>query len=372
MSRLTQIELINFMSLPHAVLEFDEQGIISPVGYNDSGKSAVTRSLEVLWFDAYPQAQVKFITDGQPSFVIKNYFDDGVLIQHTKYANGQSYWLMQQGDKVIYTNKLPSGTYAATKGVPDAISSYLGVIQDVATGEVLNVRRNTDKLLLVATTGGENYKIFNNICQGDRLAYAVGEVNKDLNTGNRELSSDMSRLQGKKEVLSKMTVFSEETEKYITKLSTELNQKADRLFKLATMAQTFEAYSGKKVISSLPLVNLTQLRVLQSIRTCYQAQSGRVIDQIPLVDVSKFRKLTQIKSQLSSLGIKIAPEVPIVDINRLKRLQRLVELNGELTKAQAKLDEDKAKYQQEVDTLHELAVQNHFKVCPHCGRALET
>lgn len=355
------------MSLPHAILDFDEQGIISPVGYNDSGKSAVTRSLEVLWFDAYTQSQVKFITDGQPSFVIKNLFDDGVLIQRTKYANGQSYWLMQQGDKVIYTNKLPSGTFAATKGVPEAISNYLGVVQDVATGETLNVRRNTDKLLLVATTGGENYKIFNNICQGDRLAYAVSELNKDVNAKNRELSANMSRLQGKKEVLAGMHVFSEEAERNISRISSELSKSAEKLAMLTAMAQQYEAYSNKTTIPEVSQVDITQLRTLQTIRDKLSAMSVTIPVQIPEVPLARLQSLLRIHSQLGTISGQVISPLPIVDVKRLNTLQGILNLSRDNAQSEAKLWDTQAWLEKEHKELRELAIANSLRVCPNCG-----
>lgn len=50
MSKILGLELENFMSIKEAKLVFDETNIINLKGYNDSGKSAITRALDVLMF----------------------------------------------------------------------------------------------------------------------------------------------------------------------------------------------------------------------------------------------------------------------------------------------------------------------------------
>ena len=52
-SKIVSIKIENFMSIKNALLEFDESNIISLCGYNDSGKSAITRLLEVMFYNTY-------------------------------------------------------------------------------------------------------------------------------------------------------------------------------------------------------------------------------------------------------------------------------------------------------------------------------
>ncbi|RKW48284.1 MAG: hypothetical protein D8B41_00145, partial [Porphyromonas sp.] len=56
-SKIVSIELENFMAIKNAILTFDESNIINLKGYNDSGKSAITRALDVLFFNSYKNAQ---------------------------------------------------------------------------------------------------------------------------------------------------------------------------------------------------------------------------------------------------------------------------------------------------------------------------
>ena len=150
-SKIVSLKIENFMSIKNGLIEFDESNIISLCGYNDSGKSAITRLMEVMLYNAYSTDQVKFITDGEDYWLGELTFSDGVVYTRRKYADGKSLWELTKGDKVLFSNKLPNGTYAAMGDTPEVIERYLGVIQDELTGEELNVRRNTDKLFLTST-----------------------------------------------------------------------------------------------------------------------------------------------------------------------------------------------------------------------------
>ncbi len=355
------------MSLPHAVLEFDSTGIISPVGYNDSGKSAITRAMAVLWYDEYAQLQSKFITDGQDSFVIRNYFDDDVMIQRVKYATGASFWQMSQGKQIIYTNQLPNGSFAACKGVPEAIQQYLGVAKDDATGEVLNVRRNTDKLLLIKTTGGENYQIFNNLCQGERLAYAVSTLNADVNAKNRELASKSSRLLGKKETLAQMQVFDEKTEAFLLKQAKEIQTKVAVLEKLVALTGFYNNFAGKSVIDSIDTVDLERVSILSRIEDLSKSLHSKVIEPISEVDLTRYNKLMAISALTDSFNQEVCAAAPIVELDRVERLQ-LIEsslnaINDMIAAQKARVDE----YTKMKEELTQIAKDNDWRICPNCG-----
>ena len=129
-SRILTLEIENFMSIKNAVIDFEDNNVISLCGYNDSGKSAITRLFEVLFFNYYPSDQVKFITDGEEYWKGVLTFSDGVVYTRMKFASGRSLWKMTKDDVVIFTNELPNGTYAAIEDVPDVISKYLGVLYE--------------------------------------------------------------------------------------------------------------------------------------------------------------------------------------------------------------------------------------------------
>ena len=98
-------EVWNFMSVEHGKAEFDERNIVNFKGYNDSGKSAMLRALDVLMSNIKPTKQVEYIQDGKDYFRIIAYFDNGVTILRDKYINGQSLYEMYKDNQAIYSTK---------------------------------------------------------------------------------------------------------------------------------------------------------------------------------------------------------------------------------------------------------------------------
>mgnify|MGYP003093532149 CR=1 FL=1 len=77
-SKITSVEIKNFMGYESGKIQFDESGVINIKGYNDSGKSAMLTACAVAMMDAYKQKQAKFIRFGEDYFGIVVSFDDGV------------------------------------------------------------------------------------------------------------------------------------------------------------------------------------------------------------------------------------------------------------------------------------------------------
>ena len=144
-SRLIKWEVFNFMSIEHGECEFDDKNIVNLKGYNDSGKSAMLRALDVLMSNMSPQKQVEFIQDDKDFFRIIAYFDDGVSILRDKYINGQSLYEMYKDGTVIFSTKV-GNALARVSEVPEPIRNYLGLIQYDNT--VLNSRSCFEKSCL--------------------------------------------------------------------------------------------------------------------------------------------------------------------------------------------------------------------------------
>ena len=100
-SKIISLKIENFMSIKNGLIEFDDSNIISLCGYNDSGKSAITRLMEVMLYNAYSTDQVKFITDGEDYWLGELTFSDGVVYTRRKYADGKSLWELTKGVKIL-------------------------------------------------------------------------------------------------------------------------------------------------------------------------------------------------------------------------------------------------------------------------------
>lgn len=404
MSKLIKIRLENFMSLPLAEFDFDGTNIISPCGYNDSGKSAVTRALEVLWYDSYSQMQSKFITDGRNYFKISNFFDDGIEISREKFLSGASHWVLLQhtpsGVKSLYDNKLPSGAYAASRGVPEPIQAYLGIYQDEVTGEELNIRRNTNKLLLVATTGGENYKFINALAQGEKLACATGKLNEDVNAKNRSLVSTSNQLSAKRDVLSKIKVFEQSKEQALLENYNRLTRGTARLSALVPIAERKTLCESCKPKPEIKIINLKKLEDLSSLAKYRAESSKKVREPIHTIPLDKLTELYRL-SELSKSGTKqVKAKINLVDTDKLQALNKLSDakakitapvkpiikpipdsLLSKITKLEAllacsktisgtALSELKSEFSELSENLKQQAKANNWHTCPQCGYIL--
>ena len=184
-SKLLYWEVYNFMSLTHAKFEFDEQGIINILGYNDSGKSSALRALEVNMYNRFPQSQLSFIQSGQDYFRVISVWSDGVVIIKDKYLNGQGLYEMWKGDTCLYTSK-KNGVLTKIADVPLCIQEYFNLVK--FEDSYLNSRSCFEKQFLVQTTGSENYTALNTVLRSEELSTAGSLINADRN----KLASDIS------------------------------------------------------------------------------------------------------------------------------------------------------------------------------------
>ena len=146
-----------------------------------------------MFYNSYGTEQVKFIKDGEDYFEGVLYFDDGVTYTRRKYQTGNTFYELKKDDKILYTNQ-QGRAFIAVNEVPQEISTYLGVLKDMYTGEKLNIRRCTDRMFLIETSGGDNYKIFNSILRSEALAQATTKMNKDRNSLHQQYVVSLNQL----------------------------------------------------------------------------------------------------------------------------------------------------------------------------------
>ena len=103
---IKSIYIENFMSIGSATIEFDDSNILSLCGYNDSGKSAIIRLIDIMFYNAYANEQVHYIKDGESSFRCIVSFKDGVEYERIKYTTGSSVFMLRKDDEVLFDNLL--------------------------------------------------------------------------------------------------------------------------------------------------------------------------------------------------------------------------------------------------------------------------
>lgn len=328
MSKIKRIEIENFMSIEKGILEFDEKGIVSICGYNNVGKSAITRSIEVMLYNSDSSDQVKYIKDEEDYFRLKWLFEDGVELERYKYRNGASVWELSRGGEVLYNNRLDTRVASTGGEVPEVIKTYLGVIIDEHTGEELNVRRNTDKLFLINTTGGDNYKILNSILKSDVLAEASMQVTKDKNKKQKELEVLEIKKGSVEEELQNLRVLPEEKELRLEREIEKLEDQSERLGEIEGVKGSKRRYEEIKVYDKLEEVEIKRLEKVEQLKVLKDQSEVKIPKKVgELKGVEKLEKL----EELSRLKKKVSEKLPreleeIKGVKRLKELENLKEL----------------------------------------------
>lgn len=365
MSRLVGFGARDFMALGDVYIPFGESGIVNLVGYNDSGKSAFTKIIEVLMYDAYSTEQGKFIHDLADNFVVQADFDDGVCIRKIKHRNGKSVWEMTKGDEMLFTNQLSDGVMAMS-GVPDIIKQYFGGVEDEFTGEQLNVRRNTDKLFLIHTSGGDNYKIINSILRADVLAESVKMLNEDRNKLSAEVSNITNSVYTLKQELAGVQVIDDEYESEISTMMEKLRVSKDREILCLNVVNQLAEYNSIEVYDELQMVDMSRLTELELILQDKENASVPIYDECPVIDMERLTLLETILETRLDLDIAIYDEVQVVDSSRLDELMQMGSLYKELNSITSSLTATEKELEDTHNELHQLAIDHDLKICPNC------
>lgn len=406
-SKIKEVELYNFMSFEHTRLVFDETNILNIKGYNDSGKSAILRAIMVCLADMFKRAQVKYIRYGCEYFRIVVTFTDGVSILRDKYLNGQSLYEMYKDGEVVYTTKQGS-RLTRIEGVPETIQKYLGMCM-TETG-CLNYQTCSEKMLLVETSGSENYQELNTVLKSDEISRATELINSDRNQLNARVIEVQKEFEDKSVVLKsrsyvdrKIIDFLErkdkETEELVKRgnLIKSLNDDFLKLESLEEIPELSTLEVGRcKVLSSL-VSSLEEVLSMPDIPEVEKVDSGRAkdieslmvwcskvekLEDIPEVEVIDGKRLSILESALSSfedMPKEELPEVKGVDLSSFSKLRVLKDLQsalGSLDEVRMDLhlisEAEKECQKNMKEVLLEAEKEGiAFEKCPNCGTYVE-
>jgi len=300
-SKITEIHITNFMSISNAVIHMPESGIVGIQGYNDSGKSAIERAIASCLLYRYSHKHKSFIQDGKKYFQVDVVFDDGITIRYEKHYTAAGLYEMYQGDTLLYSNKQQNGNgfYEKIVGVPEEIERYLGM-SNTEEGMSLNYGLNTDKQLLVSTSGSENYQQLNQVLKSQEIGLASQLVNRD----NNNLGGLISR-----------------TEAQIHMKSTELARYGDLDESLVARIKAYAKHVSVIEAREFALVSIYNL--IPALREV-------VLPEVPLIDtdeIVRVSKLERLLGEVGQLGVQVAPEIPLIPADSISRIEKLTSLD---------------------------------------------
>lgn len=366
-SKIVSMRIENFMSIKNALIEFDDSNIVSLCGYNDSGKSAITRLFEIMFYNTYSIDQVKFITDNEDYWLGELKFSDGVVYTRIKYLDGKSLWELKKDDTVLFTNRLPNGTLAAMGDTPEVIVKYLGVIQDELTGEELNVRRNTDKLFLINTSGGDNYKILNSVLRSDVLSSASKSLNDDKNRLNSEVSEKNTVKNVLEEQLESIDVPPQDIIEDIKATVTKLDDIKGKVVRVSLIMEEVKTLHSISVFDSLIGVDISRLKLLQDILTLSQNTQIPVYNKVDSIDTERLVTLRNILELKKKLNVSTYNSLEKVDVDRVKDIVSLGEVYNTYKGTEQTYNKINVRLEEIKQKLKDLSIQYNLKVCQNCG-----
>lgn len=400
MSLIKKIHIENFMSIANADIEFDDSNIIDLCGYNDSGKSAVIRLIDIMFYNAYSMEQVHFIKQGEDYFKCIMYFDDGVEYERIKLDTGASVFVLRKDGQQIYTNQ--SGRQVInTGGIPKVISDYLGVVKDDYTKEELNVRRCTDRLFLINTTGGDNYKILNTILQSEALAETSTKLNTDKNKLQQEVVARYNQLSALNTQRKETPVVPEDMLTRLESETDELEKMSDKLDDISGVAEDLKKLKDIVITPKVSKVDIETYGELQGILNYKQESETAIPVKVDTVNTEVITELSnlnnlRLNSEISvPISVSSVPTDRLIDLEELAKLKSKhdgVEMYGGVADnintemyddlhtlsakfssyifADMELSEASVKYSDVYNRLSELADKYNLAICKNCGTVM--
>lgn len=371
-SKITNIEVTNFMVYSHAKVSFDGKGIINIKGYNSGGKSTMLKAIAVCLMNMYPKAQTKFIRHGEKYFRIVVNFDDGVSIVRDKYITGQSLYEIYKDNNCIFTTK-EGGKLTKVDGIPKIIEDYLGLCI-VSTG-CLNYQVRQDKLWLIETTGSENYNSLNEILKTEEISKANTLLNSDKNEINSGIASTEARLQETKLSLHELNSYTEDLLSALESrelLCKSLIAKCKELKDIVSLVDELNTLSDIPEVSK---IDLKRYSSIESVTDIGNELSNFVIypELEKIVDkrISDIDALSSTVKSLKEVG-KVLPELSIIATNKEDSLVEIVSILSEIKANSEELKtikEGQSKLSSKLNAVVKEAESKGIKFvkCDNCG-----
>lgn len=378
MSKILGLEIENFMSIKEAKLVFDETNILNLKGYNDSGKSAITRALDVLLFDSYKRAQKNFITHGEHYFRIKLHFDDGVTIVRDKYLNGSSLYEMYSEGQLVFSTKV-GNTLTQVKDVPLEIREYLAMTE-TSEGNYLNSQSIYDKQFLIQTTGSENVELLNGVLKLKETGLATTAIKNDIN----QLSSSINGLLADIESIKISLERYEDLDEGFILLLSDLDSKYDEVERKYNQLIDVENLLSDMAelplgIPDLPLINgglyASLLGVASSVGELAKIKDIPTVDVISYNSYVELLKLAELQKSYKNVNTYIL-DIPLIDFGRLNMLKILgnsFKEFADISNTISSLTERSEELENESLQIQEYARENGISIskCDNCGALVQ-
>lgn len=331
-SKITTVEVRNFMCFSHEIASYDETNILNFKGFNGMGKSAILKAVAVCLMNVYSHKQADFIKYGEDYFRVIISFDDGVKILRDKYINGQSLYEMYRDGELVYSTKVGNKLTRVTD-VPDVIKNYLALIEIGNSGTgYLNFQTRKEPLWLTETTGSENYTSLNEILKSGEISRASALINSDKN----ELNSAITEIERDKQAVESNLMTARAFTPALLSALEEQEQKVKELSRRVSdfneIVSIINELIGIRVAPEIELVSGTRYQSILSISSLLlEIESIEEIPNIETLEIEKLSKSEKLLSLCKKLEeLKSIPKVNGVSLDRATTISEILNLSKQV------------------------------------------
>lgn len=374
-SKITSVEVFNFMTYSHAVGYFDKQGIINIKGYNNSGKSTMLKAVAVCLMNMYPKAQAKFIRHGEKYFRVVVSFDDGVSLTRDKYLSGQSLYEMHKNGELLFTTK-EGERLTKVDDVPQVIQDYLGLCM-VSTG-CLNYQIRQDPLWLVDTSGSENYVALNEILRTEQISRANAMLNSDTNKLNSEIALIEAGLQETKMALVDAQEYTEGLLKGLQRREKLCNKLLARYKRLQEICAMVGELSKIPDIPEIKGVSYARYDLIDGVSEKLKEYFGIVVppEVKKISGVSRLTDIERVCGMVQEVPVKSIPEMSTVGTEKDEDLTKILGMLSEVLKFNSDIKSLGGELSDVEDRLSTIVAEAKAKGiryvrCDNCGTYVE-
>lgn len=369
-SPITRISVENFMSFSKASAEFQDRGILTLKGFNDSGKSAFLLAVAILTQNSFPMDQKNLIRDGEKFFKISMEFADATRIDRYKFANGQSLYEMFRGSQLVFTTRNGDDSLGKVESVPKVIADYLGLFSD-GSGRSLHFRRKSDPLLLVDTSGRENFEMLNSILKTRELSDAARMASDTANNLQAEVNSLTNKLHSFDLALADIWATPELVESLSGLADQERSLHAQRS-ELVSMAADVDRLKGMPVPPKVGYIDTESVTALDEMLDLLDEFNSPVVPELSQVSGEVLIDLMEISGLLPDESVKTFDVPAVSGGGMLSALGVLVETSHKLkslTEGIRDLEMTGASLHEKYSRIMSWGSRNGLNIveCPHCG-----
>jgi len=335
---LKTLELWNFQSHEHTVLEFDP-GVNIIRGTNDCGKTTVFRAVRLLAYNRPTRGvDEELIRDGASSCIVKGTMSDGSWVLREKGKDVNRYVV---NSPLIRGGQIELNGFGVS--VPVEVSLALGfgpLTIAKSEGMELNISNQGEGAFMLSETDPEIARWMYALTSLDDIRAAIDDLSLDHKRSvqsvrmHEERVEEVGRQLAAFEGLDERSVELGEIETAIARVTSEtetrdaLQRLLDDMIRLRNQAVPVKerAQRNAKVLAVLTNEGLSDLE-------------RRIVDVAELGEIS--RKLDQIQPQQAALARRVAVNLKIAKVSldgfdeRIAEVMVLSELSDRITKAEA-------------------------------------